>query len=446
MTRFSNNPWWRGAAVLAALVVACAAPLLARDAAAAAGEAATVFRIRVEGIIAPSSARFIQRAIREAEESNAAALLIELDTPGGLLKSMDDITKAMLNARVPVIVYISPKGARAASAGVFVTYAAHVAAMAPATHLGAAHPVSVGQGGQQDQTMMEKVTNDAVANIRAIARRRSRNADWAEKAVRESVSIDEEEAVRLNVVDLVAVDVPDLLRKIDGREVETETGPVRLATGHAVLRIIAMDPSERLLDLLSDPNVGLILMTIAIYGIIFELGNPGAILPGVVGAMALILALASFAILQVNVAGLALIALSVLFFIADLKVPGHGVLTIGGILAFFFGALLLTGRQSPFLQVSLKLAVFTALLTGAFFLFAVGAGVRAQRAKVRSGREGLVGASGVVRTDLNPEGIVYAQGEMWTAEAEDKATIRQGDRVTVVGVEGLRLRVRPLSR
>src|SRR3989454_3477683 len=446
MIRFSNSPWWGGAAVLAALVVACAAPLLARDAAAAASEAATVFRIRVEGIIAPSSARFIQRAIREAEESNAAALLIELDTPGGLLKSMDDITKAMLNARVPVIVYISPKGARAASAGVFVTYAAHVAAMAPATHLGAAHPVSVGQGGQQDQTMLEKVTNDAVANIRTIARRRGRNGDWAEKAVRESVSIDEEEAVTQHVVDLVAVDLRGLLTKIDGREGGAGTRPVRLATGHAVVRSIGMDPGERLLDLLSDPNIGLILMTIAIYGIIFELGNPGAILPGVVGAIALILALASFAILQVNVAGLALIALSVLFFIADLKVPGHGVLTIGGILAFFFGALLLTGRQSPFLQVSLKLAVFTALLTGAFFLFAVGAGVRAQRTKVRSGREGLVGASGVARTDLNPEGMVYAQGEMWTAEAEDKTTIRQGERVTVVGVNGLRLRVRPGPR
>src|SRR2546428_9055161 len=272
---------------------------------------------------------------------------------------MDDITKAMLNARVPVIVYISPKGARAASAGVFVTYAAHVAAMAPATHLGAAHPVSVGQGGQQDQTMMEKVTNDAVANIRAIARRRSRNADWAEKAVRESVSIDEEEAVRLNVVDLVAVDVPDLLRKIDGREVETETGLVRLATGHAVLRIIAMDPGERLLDLLSDPNVGLILMTIAIYGIIFELGNPGAILPGVVGAMALILALASFAILQVNVAGLAPIAFSGLFFIAGLKAPGDGVLPIRGILAVFFGRLLLPERPYPFLPGPVKLGGVT---------------------------------------------------------------------------------------
>lgn len=435
----------RGWALVAALALAWAAPVLSPGVTAAKPEAATVLRIRVDGVIAPASARYIQRAIREAEEANAAALLVELDTPGGLLKSMDDITKAILNARVPVIVYISPKGARAASAGVFVTYAAHVAAMAPTTHLGAAHPVSVGQGGQQDPTMMEKITNDAVANIRAIARRRGRNADWAEKAVRESVSIDDEEAVRLGVVDLVAEDVRDLLVKIDGREVETDAGPVRLATGQAVVRTIGMDSSEHLLDQLSDPNVGLVLMTIAIYGIIFELGNPGAILPGVVGAIALILALASFAILQVNVAGLALIALSVLFFIADIKVPTHGVLTIGGILAFLFGALLLTERQLPFLQVSARLAVFMALLTGAFFLFAVGAGVRAQRTKVRSGREGLIGAAGVARTDLTPGGMVYVQGEMWTAEAEGAAAIRQGDRVTVVGVEGLRVRVRPLS-
>lgn len=430
---------------VAVLALVCAALLLGHEAADAAVPATGVLRIRVEGVIAPASARFIQRAIREAEESNAAALLIELDTPGGLLKSMDDITKAMLNARVPVIVYISPSGARAASAGVFVTYAAHVAAMAPTTHLGAAHPVSVGQG-EQDQTMMEKVTNDAVANIRAIARRRGRNADWAEKAVRESISIDEEEAVRLKVVDLIAPDVRDLLAKVDGREVETEAGPVRLATRGALVRTIDMDASERLLDLLSDPNLGLILMTVAIYGIIFELSNPGAILPGVVGAIALVLALASFAILQVNVAGLALIALSVLFFIADLKVPGHGVLTVGGILAFILGAMLLTERQLPFLRVSLQVAVATGLLTGAFFLYAVGAGIRAQRTRVRTGQEKLLGAVGVARTALTPGGMVYVQGEMWSAEAEGNVSIREGDRVTVVGVEGLRLRVRPAPR
>lgn len=422
------------------LGLVCAATLLARV--EAADQPAEVVRLRVNGVIAPSSARYILRGLHEAEEENAAALLIELDTPGGLLKSMDDITKALLNARVPVIVYISPSGARAASAGVFVTYASHVAAMAPTTHLGAAHPVAVGQGGQQDQTMLAKITNDSVANIRAMARRRGRNADWAERAVRESVSIDEEQARRLHVIDVVATDVHDLLTQINGREVETSVGPLRLATARAVVRFIGMDASERLLDLLSDPNVGLILMTIAIYGIIFELSNPGAILPGVAGAIALVLALTSFAILQVNVAGLALIALSVLFFIADIKVPGHGILTVGGILSFILGAVLLTERQLPFLRVSLEVAVFTALLTGAFFLYAVGAGLRVQRAKIRMGRETLVGAAGVARTDLTPSGMVYVLGELWTAEAENGAALREGDRVVVVSVDGLRLRVR----
>jgi len=412
------------------------------DSAAAVGP--VVLRIRVDGVIAPASARFIQRAIHEAEEASAAALLIELDTPGGLLKSMDDITKAILASRVPVIVYISPSGGRAASAGVFITYAAHIAAMAPTTHLGAAHPVGVGSGGAQDATMMQKITNDAVANIRALARRRGRNADWAEKAVRESVSVDEAEALKLKIVDLVAADVRELLTRVDGREVETEAGPVVLHTARATVRTVGMDASERLLDLLSDPNVGLILMTIATYGIIFELSNPGAVLPGVIGAIALVLALTSFAILQVNVAGVGLLALSVLFFIADIKVPTHGILTAGGILSFVLGAMLLTNRQLPFLRVSLQVAILTALFTGAFFLFAVGAGIRAQRTKVRTGTEGLIGAVGVARSALSPEGQVHVGGEMWTAEAEDRKPIREGDRVVVVGVEGLRLRVRPL--
>jgi membrane-bound serine protease (ClpP class) len=430
-------------AVLALLWAVFVAPLAAPPAAA---QGPAVVRIRVAGVIAPASALFIQRAIREAEESSAAALLIELDTPGGLLKSMDDITKAILNARVPVIVYISPSGARAASAGVFVTYAAHVAAMAPTTHLGAAHPVAVGSGGTQDKTMLEKVTNDSVANIRALARRRGRNADWAEKAVRESVSVDDAEALRLGIVDLVAADVRELLTKVDGRTVQTEAGPVVLATRRAAIRPLEMDVGERLLDLLSDPNVGLILMTIALYGIIFELSNPGAILPGVVGAIALILALASFAILQVNAAGLGLLALSVLFFIVDIKVPTHGVLTVGGVLAFILGGMLLTNRQLPFLRVSLQVAILTALFTGGFFLFAVGAGIRAQRTKVRTGTERLVGAVGVARSALTPGGTVHVAGEMWTAEAEGGGSIREGDRVVVTGVDGLRLRVRPQPR
>lgn len=405
-----------------------------------------VLRIRIDGVIAPSSAHYLQRAIREAESRNAAALVVELDTPGGLLKSMEDMTRAMLNATVPVIVYVSPSGARAASAGVFITYAANIAAMAPATRIGAAHPVVVGQdGGQEDSASMEKITNDAVAGIRGFARRRGRNADWAEAAVRKSVSVGEEEALRLNVINVVAPTLSELLRRVDGMKVETAAGARTLRTADLPVRTLGMDPSERFLDLLSDPNIGLILMTIAIYGIIFELSNPGAILPGVLGAIALVLALASFAILQVNVAGLALIALSVVFFIADIKVPGHGVLTVGGVLAFLLGALLLTEHQAPFLRVSLLLAVFIALLTGAFFLFAVGAGIRAQRGRARMGRESLVGQEGVARTDLVPEGTVHVAGEMWTASAED-GRITEGERIRVVGVDGLRLRVRPAGR
>jgi membrane-bound serine protease (ClpP class) len=411
-------------------------------AALAVGATRDVYRIRVATVIGPGVDRYVQRVVRDAEESRAAAVVIELDTPGGLLQSTDGITKTLLNARVPVIVYITPSGGRAASAGVFITYAAHIAAMAPTTHLGAAHPVDTG-GGASNTTMMEKVTNDSVAHIRAIARRRGRNADWAEEAIRKSTSIDEEAAVRLKVVNLIAKDLRALLDQVDGRTVETEAGSVRLQTRGAAIRTVEMDYTERALDLLGNPNIGLILMTIATYGIIFELSSPGSVFPGVVGAIALILAFVSFAIVEVNVAGVALIALSFLFFIADIKVPSHGVLTGGGILSFFLGALFLTSRQDPILQVSIRLIVFLTTLTAAFFLFAVGAGVRAQRAVVRSGREGLLGADGVARTDLDPDGTVYVAKELWTATAEGE-TIRQGERVVVVGIDSLRLRVRRL--
>ncbi|MDR7518881.1 MAG: nodulation protein NfeD, partial [Armatimonadota bacterium] len=262
-----------------------------------------VQRITIDGVIGPATARFILRALHEAEEQNVEALVIQLDTPGGLLKSTDDMTKAILNARMPVVVYIAPRGARAASAGVFITYAAHIAAMAPATHMGAATPVAIstGQEGerQPDRAMMEKVTSDAVANIRAMARRHGRNADWAEEAVRKAVSITEDEAVKLNVVNFVAEDLTDLLRKLDGRTVETDRGSRTLRTARARVVDFDMDITERFLALLSDPNIGFILMNIGILGILVELYNPGAILPGVVGGIALILGLASFAILQV---------------------------------------------------------------------------------------------------------------------------------------------------
>ena len=410
--------------------------------------ARSVYRITIDGTIAPSTARFIQRAIAEAEAEDAEALIISLDTPGGLLKSTDDITKAILNAKVPVVVYIAPRGARAASAGVFITYAAHVAAMAPATHLGAATPVSMGGGerqSEQDRTLMNKVTNDAVANIRAMARRRGRNADWGEKAVREAVSITEDEALTLNVINLIADDIGDLTRKLNGRTVETARGPVVLRTAGARVVDRGMDLTERFLALLADPNIGFILMNVGILGIMVELYNPGAILPGVVGGISLILGLASFAILQVNAAGLLLIGFAILLFIADVKVPGHGVLTVGGVIAFIFGAILLTERQAPVLQISLRLIIAVATLLAAFFLFAVGAGIRAQKAAPRSGGERLTGAVGVARSRLDPEGMVHVQGEMWTAVAED-GPIDDGQTVRVVALDGLRLRVKPEPR
>ncbi len=402
---------------------------------------AVVHRITIDGIIGPSTARFIIRAIREAEDDSVEALIVSLDTPGGLLKSTDDMTKAILNARVPVIVYIAPRGARAASAGVFITYAAHIAAMAPATHLGAATPVSVGDK-EQDKTLITKVTNDAVANIRAMARRRGRNADWGEKAIRQAVSITEEEALKLNVVNLVAEDLGDLLRKLDGRTVDTDRGPATLRTARARVVDRGMDVTERFLAILSDPNIGFILMNIGILGLMVELYNPGAVFPGVVGGIALILGLASFAILQVNVAGLLLIAFAILLFIADVKVPGHGVLTVGGVAAFVFGAILLTEQQAPVLQISLRLIIAVATLLAAFFLFAMGAGLRAQRGVPRSGAERLVGAIGVARSRLDPEGMVHVQGEMWTAVAID-GPIDSGQTVRVIALDGLRLRVKP---
>lgn len=402
-----------------------------------------VYRVRVEGVISPASAMYISRGIRQAHEAGAAALVVELDTPGGLLKSTDDITKAILGSPVPVVVYVAPPGARAASAGVFLVYAAHVAAMAPTTNLGAATPVAVGGGEQETEsqrTMLRKATEDAVAKIRTLAKRRGRNAEWGERAVRQAAALPSEEAVRLKVVDLLAADVHELLNRIHGRTVEVLGADRVLRTRGARVVDLGMDLRERFLDLLAEPNVGLILMTVAIYGILFELNNPGAVLPGVVGAIALILALASFAILQVNYAGLALIALGIALLMAELFVPGFGVLGVGGIVAFILGGILLTSNQEPYLRASVPLVVGLGLTTGAFFLFALGAGVRAQRRRPASGREALVGRVGVAKTDLEPFGTVLVAGEDWTAEAEEP--VRAGQRVRVVGVEGLRLRVR----
>lgn len=408
---------------------------------------AVVDVVQLNGIIGPATARYVLRGLRQASADGAEALVIEIDTPGGLMTSMDQIAKALLASPTPTIAYVWPSGARAASAGVFVTYAANVAAMAPTTHLGAAHPVNVAPGGgtsAEDKTMIAKVTNDAVAEIRGFAARRGRNPDWAERAVRESVSITDEEALRLHVVDLIADTPQALLAAVDGRKVQTPGGTRALHTRGARLSEIPMDVTERFLLLLSDPNIGFVLMTMAIYGIIFELSNPGSVFPGVIGGLALILALASFAVIEVNLAGLLLIGFALILFIADLKVPSHGILTAGGLAAFILGSLLLTEKQAPFLRISITLILTMAGLTAAFFAFAVGAGIRAQARRVHTGREALLGAVGVTRSDLAPSGTVFVDGELWSAETEDGA-IPSGQHVSVVQVRGLRLLVRPVG-
>jgi membrane-bound serine protease (ClpP class) len=400
--------------------------------------------VQLDGIVGPATARYVLRGLRQATSDRAEALIIEMDTPGGLMTSMDQIAKALLASPTPSIVYVWPSGARAASAGVFIAYAANIAAMAPTTHLGAAHPVNVAPGGgssPEDKTMIAKVTNDAVAEIRGFAARRGRNPDWAEKAVRESVSITDQDALRLHVIDLVAPNPQALLAALDGRQAETDAGARALHTRDARLVEIPMDVTERFLLLLSDPNIGFVLMTMAIYGIIFELSNPGSVFPGVIGGLALILALASFAVIEVNMAGLLLIGFALILFIADIKVPSHGILTAGGLAAFILGALLLTERQAPFLRISITLILTIAALTAAFFAFAVGAGIRAQHRKVHTGREALLGAVGVTRSDLAPSGTVFVEGELWSAESEDGA-IPVGARVRVVEVRGLHLVVR----
>jgi len=353
---------------------------------------------------------------------------------------------------VPVIVYVSPKGARAASAGAIITLAAHVAAMAPGTAIGAAHPVAIGGSGggggesggekpKQDEVMSKKMEEDAAAYARSIAERRGRNIQWAEAAVRQSISSSATEAKNKNVIDLVAEDDKALLDAVDGRKVKLDSGAVTLRTKGARTEEVGQSLRERFLAIIGNPNVVLILMTIAIYGIIFELNNPGSIFPGIVGGIALILALFSFAILPVNTAGIALIVFAAALFIADLLVAGHGILSVGGVIAFVIGALILFETPSPVFRVSVSLVITLAVLTFAFFVFAVGSAIKAQKAKIVTGGEALMDRVVEARTNIDPKGKVFLEGSLWNA-VSDGEPISEGELVRVVKVDGLNLHVR----
>jgi membrane-bound serine protease (ClpP class) len=399
--------------------------------------------VRVEGVINPVSADFITDAIKEAEEKRAEAMILILDTPGGLMESMRQITKTMLNSNVPVIVYVAPSGARAASAGVFVTYAANLAAMAPGTNIGAAHPVSVTGGADTASVMYDKITNDAVAQIKALAEKRGRNAQWAEEAVRESVSVTDSEALKKGIINYIAPTLDSLLILVDGVTVELPSGPRTLDTRNVAIHEQEMGWREKLLDRIADPNVAYILLLIGIYGIFFELWNPGAILPGVVGAMSLVLAFFALQILPVNWAGLILIILAIILFILEVKITSYGLLTIGGIISMLVGSLMLFKTPGvpfePVLRVSRPLIIAAVATTAVVFILVMGLVVKAHRAKVTTGKEGLVGELGVARTDIAPEGDVQVHGEIWRALSD--TPIQRGQKVRVVSLEGLVIKV-----
>jgi len=434
----------RGVVVsLAGRLAVALVPVLAVLAAAGPAAAATVATLELDGVISPITVRLVTDAIQRTKADGAAALVIQLDTPGGLERSMRSIVREMLNAPIPVIVYVSPTGARAASAGAFITLAAHVAAMAPATNIGAAHPVAVG-GGQIDKESMKKIENDAAAFIRTVALERGRNVDWAEKAVRQSVSATEREALKLGIIDVIADSLPDLLAKVDGRQVKTSGGTVTLGTKGATAKAIEIGWRDRFLHLITDPNIAYVLLMLGMLGLFFELANPGVIVPGVIGGISLILAFFAFQQLPLNWAGLFLIIFGIVLLVAEIKIVSHGVLTIGGVIAIVLGSLMLVNTPEMPLRVSWKVIIPVVGATAGIFVFAVSAGIRAQLRRPATGSEWLIGEVAVVRTPLDPEGQVFVRGELWRAVSQTGG-VGEGKRVRIVGVEGLTLRVEPVS-
>jgi len=399
------------------------------------GRAGDILVLNVTDAISPGTADTIARAIETAGAQKAACLIIVLDTPGGLAESMRDIVKAIYDSPVAVVVYVSPSGARAASAGVMITMAADIAAMAPGTNIGAAHPVGVG-GGQVEGPMADKVVNDMVAQIKSIAAKRGRNAEWAEKAVRESAAITETEAIDLKVIDLVARDMDDLIAKINGREIPGK-GRLELAgTKHIVLE---ENLRSKILKLISDPNIAYILLMIGLAGLYFELSHPGAVFPGVVGGMSLVLAFYALKTLPVNIAGILMILLALVFFILEMKITSYGLLSIAGLASLLMGSLMLF--EGSGVAISLQVLIATVASAGGFFVVVAALVFKAQIGRARTGESGLIGEIGTVKLALNPEGKVFVHGELWNARAA--AFIEAGSRVRITAVKGLVLEVEP---
>lgn len=398
-----------------------------------------VLVITVNGVINPVAAEHISKSIKKASEINAEALIIELDTPGGLDTSMRSIVKDISASDVPIVVYVSPSGARAASAGVFITIAGHIAAMSPGTNIGAAHPVAIGE--KMDKAVLEKAVNDAVAYIKSIAEQRGRNAQWAEDAVRKSVSATETEALKNNVIDLIAKDINELLAKIDGKKIKTIKQEKTLKTANASIIRDEMGLRQKILNFISDPNVAYLLMLLGFYGIFFELTNPGTIFPGVIGAICLILAFYSFQTLPVNYAGLLLILVGLILFLLEVMVTSYGLLTIAGIASLALGSLMLFESPLPFLRVSLSIIIPAALFTALFFVFTFRLAYKAHKRKPVTGIDGLIGMEGIAKTDITPSGgMVIVHGEYWSAYSDE--VIQKDEKILVSAVEGLKVKVK----
>ncbi|SET39305.1 membrane-bound serine protease (ClpP class) [Nitrosomonas marina] len=418
--------------------------------------------LNVNGAIGPAINDYLQRGFDKAIEQNSQVIILQLDTPGGLDASMREIIRSIIASPVPVAVFVSPSGARAASAGTYILYAGHIAAMAPATNLGAATPVQIGgfpgspdkdmfdrsRDSNEEETqladpMSNKIINDAVAYIRGLAQMRGRNAEWAEKAVRQAASLTAEEALENGVIDLIAENIPDLLAKIDGRTVNVLGNSRTLSTQHISIEHFEPDWRTRLLAIITDPNIAYILMLLGIYALIFEFSNPGMIFPGVVGAVCLVLALFAFQVLPINYAGLALLLFGIAFMLAEVFVPSFGALGIGGMIAFVIGSVMLLDTGVPGYGVSIPLIVTFALLSAAFFLLVLGMAIKARQRPVVSGAEHIIHCTGEVLNDFSGQGWVRVQGERWEAQAS--TPLKRGERVRVVAIDGLVLKVEPYS-
>ena len=399
--------------------------------------------LTIKGTINPVLIDYVERGIEDAETRNSEALIIQLDTPGGLDTSMRDIIQLMVNSDVPVVVFVAPSGARAASAGVFITMAAHVAVMSPNTAIGAAHPVSIGEDGetQVSETMEEKILNDATAYIRSIAEGHGRNVEWAEKAVRESASATEREALDLNVIDMVAPDLDTLIVQLDGWPVTMLDGEVRtLNTQEAIVNDVPMTTVENFLYAIADPNIAYLLLSIATLGITAEIFNPGLIFPGVVGGICLLLAFYSLGMLPVNYAGILFIVLAVALFIGEVLTTTFGVFTAGGVVSLVIGSLILFQGASPVFRIDPWLIATVTIIVAGVMAFIIHRAISAHRKQARTGREELIGKTAVVKAALKPEGTVFLKGERWAAISE-AGDIKIGEEVVIDSVDGLLLHV-----